>query len=324
VDYDENIQQEDDYDKDYNENDNKDPDEDIEDDQYNQINKDEIEDLNKDAKEEDNPNQHQEQDKIENKEQNEQESDDEGTAIISKPELDSQTSEVRRSTRTSQPVERLEPNMTGKLYIQNDKRKKKVSFAKDELRQLEYCHNLVAQVKPDEEMNIEYGSNEAMLIARFIQDITMNVNKDGASFAQQHMLQKGLKVFGNKGHKASMKEINQLHKRTCFALLKVKEMKHSERKKAQMALMFLTEKRVKSLKGRMVYNAKPAREWLSQEDAASPTAALESILITGVIEAKEERDVMTCDIPNAFIQEYPPKKEPGEDRVVMKITGCAS
>jgi hypothetical protein len=44
-------------------------------------------------------------------------------------------------------------------------------------------------------------------------------------------------------------------------------------------------------------------------------------LITGVIEAKEERDVMTCDIPNAFIQAYLPKKEPGEDRVVMKITG---
>jgi hypothetical protein len=39
-----------------------------------------------------------------------------------------------------------------------------------------------------------------------------------------------------------------------------------------------------------------------RKDAASPTAALESIMITGVIKAKEERDVMTCDIPNAFIQ----------------------
>jgi hypothetical protein len=170
VDYDENIQQEDDYDKDYDEDDNEDPDEDIEDDQYDQIGKDELEDLNKDAREEDNPNQHQEQDEIENEEQNEQESKDEGTTVISKPESDSQTSEVRRSTRTSQPVERLKPNMTGKLYIQNSKRKKKVSFAEDELRELEYYHNLVAQVEPNEELNIEF---EAMLIARFIQDITM-------------------------------------------------------------------------------------------------------------------------------------------------------
>jgi hypothetical protein len=107
----------------------------------------------------------------------------------------------------------------------------------------------------------------------------------------------------------------------CFAPFKEKEMKPSKRKKAQMALMFLTEKRDKSVKGRMAYNGKPTREWLSPEDAASPTAALESILITGVIEAKEERDVMTCDIPNAFVQACLPKKEPGEDRVVMKITG---
>jgi hypothetical protein len=54
---------------------------------------------------------------------------------------------------------------------------------------------------------------------------------------------------------------------------------------------------------------------------SKPTTALESIMITGVIEAKEERDVMTCDIPNAFIQALLPKKDPGEDRVVMKSTG---
>jgi hypothetical protein len=327
VDYDENIQQEDDYDKDYNEEDNKDPDEDIEDDQYNRIDEDELEDLNEDTREKDNPNQHCEQDEIKNNDQNEQESKDNRTAVISEPESDSQTSEVRRSTRLSQPVKRLEPSMRGKLYVQNHKKKRRVLFAEDKLRQLEYCHNLVAQVKPDEEMNIEYGSNKAMLIARFIQDITLNVNEHGASFAQQYMLQEGLKVFGNKGHKALMKEIDQLHKRTqlhkrrSFAPLKVKKLKHSERKKAQMALMFLTEKRDKSVKGRMVYKGNPTREWLSQEDAAIPTAALESILITGVIEAKEERDVMTCNIPNAFIQAYLPKKEPGEDRVMMKITG---
>jgi hypothetical protein len=58
-----------------------------------------------------------------------------------------------------------------------------------------------------------------------------------------------------------------------------------------------------------------------RKDAASPTAVQESIMITGVIEAKEERDIMTCYIPNAFIQALLPKKDPGEDRVVMKITG---
>jgi hypothetical protein len=57
-----------------------------------------------------------------------------------------------------------------------------------------------------------------------------------------------------------MKEIDQLHKRTCFAPLKVKEMKPSEWKKAQVTLMFLTEKRDKNVEGRMVYNGKPTKE----------------------------------------------------------------
>jgi acetone carboxylase gamma subunit len=61
-------------------------------------------------------------------------------------------------------VEQLEPNMSGKSYMQNNKKKRRLSFAEDKLRQLEYCHNLVAQVEPDEDMIIEYGSNKAMFI----------------------------------------------------------------------------------------------------------------------------------------------------------------
>ena len=88
-----------------------------------------------------------------------------------------------------------------------------------------------------------------------------------------------------------------------------------------MALMFLTEKRDSTIKGRMVYNGKPTREWLSREDSASPTAALESKMLTAVIEAHEGRDVMTVDIPNTFIQTEMPEREEGEEWVIMKITG---
>ena len=318
VDYEEEDQDDQDDDEEYVAQE-EDPEDDEDDDQnYDRIDEEEIEDLMEEVQEDLNPNQHGEEDENE-----EQEGDE--TARISEEdtEAESQGSETRRSTRTSRPVSRLEPTMSGQSYLQKgtNKVKKHVTFAEDELRQLEYCHNLISQVKPDDDQNMEYDTNDAMVIARLIQDITTKVMAHGASFAQQYILQKGLKVFGNKGHEASKKEIDQLHRRTCFAPMNVKDMKPSERKKAQLALMFLTEKRDKSVKGRMVYNGKPTREWLSREDAASPTAALESIMITGVIEAKEERDIMTCDIPNAFIQAVLPKKKPDEDRVVMKITG---
>ena len=79
-------------------------------------------------------------------------------------------------------------------------------------------------------------------------------------------------------------------------------MTETEKKRAMEALMFLTEKRPDlegntKIKGQMVYNGKPTRAWLNKEDSASPTVSTESIFMTAVIEAEEERDVMTVDIP---------------------------
>ncbi len=95
----------------------------------------------------------------------------------------------------------------------------------------------------------------------------------------------------------------------------------TERQKAQQTLIFLAEKRNGTIKGRIVYNRKPTREWLSREDLSSPTAALESIILTSVIDANEGCDVMTCNIPNGFIQAHMQEVEDGKERVMMKITG---
>ena len=73
-------------------------------------------------------------------------------------------------------------------------------------------------------------------------------------------------------------------------------------------------------KGRLVYNGKPSWEWL-REDTASPTAMLEGLLLTAVIDINEERDTMISDIPNAFIQTEMPEVNEDEQRVTMKITG---
>ena len=65
----------------------------------------------------------------------------------------------------------------------------------------------------------------------------------------------------------------------------------------------------------MVYNGKPTREWLSEEDSASPTASLESIFLTAVINTKENHNVMTADIPNEFIQAKLPATKKGESKL---------
>ena len=44
-------------------------------------------------------------------------------------------------------------------------------------------------------------------------------------------------------------------------------------------------------------------------------------MLTAEIEAHEDRDIMCCDIPNAFIQAHIPTMKDGDERVMMKIKG---
>ena len=78
----------------------------------------------------------------------------------------------------------------------------------------------------------------------------------------------------------------------------------------------MTEKCDKSIKRRLVYNRKPTYEWLSREDAASPIASLESIMLTTIVDAKESCDVMTSDIPNDFIQTGIPMTEEDQEKLL--------
>jgi hypothetical protein len=193
--------------------------------------------------------------------------------------------------------------MKGKSYVQDSMTMDKVTFEDNRVTgNLEYCHNLITQVHPNPQEDIEYATMHAMLIARVMDNINSKVLIQGTSFVQQYILQKGLKVFGDQGREASTKEMDQLHRQSCFMPISIKEMMPEECKKAMEALMFLMEKHNQTIKGQMVYNGKPTREWLMREDSASPMAALESIMLTAVIDAHKECDTMTVDIPNAFIQ----------------------
>ena len=59
-----------------------------------------------------------------------------------------------------------------------------------------------------------------------------------------------------------------------------------------------------------MYNGKPTREWMNKDEKASPTVSHEAINLTIAIDADEGQDVMTCDIPNAFLQASMPETKP--------------
>ena len=65
--------------------------------------------------------------------------------------------------------------------------------------------------------------------------------------------------------------------------------------------MFLKQKRYHPIKGRMVASGNKQRGHINKTGSTSPTAALESFLLTSTIDSKEGRDVAIIDIPNAFV-----------------------
>jgi hypothetical protein len=74
-----------------------------------------------------------------------------------------------------------------------------------------------------------------------------------------------------------------------------------EKRKAISSLMFLKEKRDKTVKGRFCADGRKQRgDWTKQE-STSPTVSTESVFLTAVIDAHERRDVGCYDIPGAFL-----------------------
>ena len=83
--------------------------------------------------------------------------------------------------------------------------------------------------------------------------------------------------------------------------------------------MFTKQKRRGRLKVRTCADGRKQREKCTKEKTASPTVALEQVCLTSVIDATEERDAETLNLPNAFMQ-----TNIGDKHVIMKLRGASS
>ena len=83
---------------------------------------------------------------------------------------------------------------------------------------------------------------------------------------------------------------------------------------------FPSEKKDGQVKARKCVNGSIEHTWTANDGTASPTSMTESILLMTMIDAEEDRDVATVDIPNAFIQTDVNDNEDGT-WVIMKIRG---
>ena len=244
----------------------------------------------------------------------------------SKPNSKKNRSAMRAKTKKKE----LKSCIKKKLGAKKEERKK-VQFSmlnysdEYEMKEKEKLYNICHQQNGTKQDSIfsdkEYPDENALMMARVMQQIKDKVETDGVSFIQQYYITKGLKLFKEDGEEAAIKELEMMLRRNCFSPVHVEDMSESEKRKAADAMLLLAQKNDDSIKGRMVFKGSQTRDWISREEASSPTASHEALCSTCVIDAHEGRDMMSLDIPNAFIQTPMEQPKEGEDRVTMKITG---
>ena len=136
------------------------------------------------------------------------------------------------------------------------------------------------------------------------------------------LLSQGIDKFKQKGYDSAKNKMKQLHDRDCWKPISIQGMSKTEKAKALESLIFLVEKKSGTIKARHCANGSKQRKWMDTEETASPTVMTESVMLTATLEAEEQRDVATFDIPNAFIQTHVDERDAQGDRIIMKIKGA--
>ena len=82
--------------------------------------------------------------------------------------------------------------------------------------------------------------------------------------------------------------------------------------------MFAVRKRTGETKARVVAGGNLQQGHVTKEESSSPTVSTESVLLTSIVDALEERDIAIIDIPNAFIKT---RVQDAKDHIIIRITG---
>ena len=120
----------------------------------------------------------------------------------------------------------------------------------------------------------------------------------------QYGFRKGLQLFKDKGYQDAKTELEKnLLGRGCIDMLPRKGLMRDIQKRALGYLMFLKRKRSEKMKGRGCANGCPQRYHIIKEESSLPTVLLYALMDSCVMDALDDRKVITVDIPSAFLQE---------------------
>ena len=132
---------------------------------------------------------------------------------------------------------------------------------------------------------------------------------------------KGIKLYGEAAVAAMMKEFKQLvfgsfPNKPVVEAIGSNTLTNEEKKTALDAINLIKVKKNGIVKGRTCANGIKERLYLPKEySVASPTASLEAIISTLLVDVYEDRNVGIFDIPGAYLH----AEIPEEHRVILKL-----
>ena len=111
-----------------------------------------------------------------------------------------------------------------------------------------------------------------------------------------HMaLKRGLQQYGVWGEEAVSTELMQIHMQNTFKPQHYADLTQVQRRKALESLLFLEEKKIGAIKGRMCADDSKQRMDFAKGEATLPTVTTDAVIITSAIDAHENRDVAVID-----------------------------
>jgi hypothetical protein len=121
--------------------------------------------------------------------------------------------------------------------------------------------------------------------------------------------------------KSSKAEMKQIHMRDSFRPKHYRELTPKQKARMVESFIFLKEKKDGTLKARAVLGGNVQRDYITKDEASSPTAYTEAVILTAIADAKEERDVATVDLPNAFCQTVITDAD-AEHPIIVRLRGA--
>ena len=151
--------------------------------------------------------------------------------------------------------------------------------------------NIQAETNQDEDKGLVYNHDEARLVAAIITTFNKcmecTVEQQGQQYVVTCSLKAGINEFGTQDKASAHKEMKQVHDRSCFWPAHKCSLNKSQIQRAIESLLFLTEKRDKTIKSQHGANRSTQCTYMEHYEVTSPTMSIEGTLLTAMIKAQE-------------------------------------